>query len=62
MDMTVIRGATTVEKDCKEEILQELSLFGINVGTIYKGVADKLQAIQQEEYWRISKYKVDPTL
>lgn len=51
-----------INKDCKEEILRELSLLGINVGTIYKGVAEKLQAIQQEEYWRISKYKVDPTL
>lgn len=39
----------------KEGILQELSQLGINVGTIYKGIPEKLQAIMQEEVWLFGK-------
>ena len=50
-----------ISKNYKDSILQELFLLGINSGTIYKGVSDKLEAIQQEESWRILKYEINET-
>lgn len=48
-----------INKNCKENILKELSLLGINTGTIYKDVTYKLQSIRQEEIWRTFKYELD---
>lgn len=40
----------------KESILCELSLLGIDSGTIYKGIEEKLKAIMIEEKWKTNKY------
>ena len=41
--------------DCKENILRELSILGINSGSIFQSVTEKLQTIMQEDWWNISK-------
>ena len=46
----IIKGEN---KDC---ILHELSVFGIDSGTIYKGIEEKLRAIVTEEKWKSNKY------
>jgi hypothetical protein len=40
----------------KESILHELSILGIDSGTIYKGNEEKLRAIVTEEKWKSNKY------
>lgn len=40
----------------KGSILCELSLLGIDSGTIYKGIEEKLKAIVIEEKWKTNKY------
>lgn len=47
-----------VVKGCnKENILHELSVLGIDCGTIYKGLEEKLKAISLEEKWMSNKCK-----
>lgn len=46
----------TIKGDNKESILHELSILGVDSGTIYKGVEEKLKAIVTEEKWRSNKY------
>jgi hypothetical protein len=41
----------------KESILHELSILGIDSGTIYKGIEEKLKAIVIEEKWNINRNK-----
>lgn len=40
----------------KESILHELSILGIDSGTIYKGIEEKLKAIVTEEKWNTNRY------
>ncbi len=39
----------------KENILHELSILGIDSGTIYKGIEEKLRAIVAEEKWNTNR-------
>ncbi|GEM_PF-6072584 len=41
----------------KENILHELSIIGIDSGTIYKGIEEKLKAILKEAKWEYNKFK-----
>ena len=45
-----------IKGDYKEKILHELSILGIDSGTIYKGIEEKLKAIVTEEKWMSNKY------
>lgn len=47
----IIRGCD------KENIMHELSVYGIDSGTIYKGIEEKLRAIVTEEIWESNRYK-----
>ena len=40
----------------KESILHELSILGIDSGTIYKGIEEKLKAIMTEEKWNTNRF------
>ncbi len=42
----------------KDSILHELYILGIDSGTIYKGIEEKLKAIVTEEKWISNKYNV----
>lgn len=41
-----------IPKDVKKSMLHELSILGIDSGTIYKGIEGKLKAIVAEEKWK----------
>ena len=41
-----------IQGEKKESILHELSVLGINSGTIYRGIEEKLKAIVREEKWK----------
>ena len=47
----------TIKGDNKESILHELSILGVDSGTIYKGVEEKLKAIVTEGKWKSNKLK-----
>lgn len=47
-----------IKAEYKEGILKELSQLGVNIGTIYKGIPEKLQAIIQEEIWNLDEMTV----
>ena len=40
---------------CKSELLKELHTFGINRGTVFVGVSEKIESIIQEKLWDIEK-------
>ena len=44
-----MKSRAVIPEDCKEGILKELSRIGINTGSIYKGVTEKLQSVMEEE-------------
>lgn len=44
-----------VPKDSKKQLLKELNTLGINKGSIFQGVSDKIESIVQEDIWRIER-------
>ena len=46
-----------IKANVKESVLHELSVLGIDCGTIYKGIEEKLKAIVAEEKWMSNKFK-----
>lgn len=46
-----------IHGNIKADILHELSVLGIDSGTIYKGTEGKLKAIVTEEKWKSDSYK-----
>ncbi|MBQ4292920.1 MAG: hypothetical protein II752_09380, partial [Muribaculaceae bacterium] len=46
-----------VKGNNKVYILHELSILGIDSGTIYKGIEEKLKAILKETKWEYNKLK-----
>ncbi len=51
-----------IDKDYKAQIMHELSILGINCGSIYKSIEEKLKAIMIEEKWNINKIKIQNVL
>lgn len=45
-----------IKGENKESVLHELSILGIDSGTIYKGVEEKLKAIMCNEKWNSKQY------
>lgn len=48
-----------IDAKAKEGILKELSILGINCGSIYKDVSQKLKMIMQEEEWLLELNIID---
>lgn len=46
-----------VKGNNKVYILHELSILGIDSGTVYKGIEEKLKAILKETKWEYNKLK-----
>lgn len=44
-----------IPAECKENILKELAILGINAGSIFRGVTEKLQTIMLEDGWETHK-------
>ena len=44
-----------IPKEKKNSLLKELNTLGINKGSIYQDVADKIDSIVQEEKWKLEK-------
>lgn len=44
-----------IPADYKENILRELSILGINSGSVFQSVTEKLQTIMQEDWWSTTK-------
>lgn len=44
-----------VPKGSKKQLLKELNTLGINKGSIFQGVSEKIESIVQEEIWRIER-------
>lgn len=48
-----------IKADNKEKILRELDMCGINSGTIYRDIQEKLKAINKEVQWETDFFKLD---
>ena len=53
------KSRAIIDAKIKKDILKELSVLGINCGSLYKDVPQKLKVIMQEEEWLIESTEID---